>query len=143
MSHIKVSKSIIQYFFILVLAILIVSCGEEDEPLPQIEKPTILGKWFFTESSSELISKDDDAEIVLPTPNVTNLEWTFLENDSLLTVNPDTLFTSWYHYNYADMRLDIGNGFYDVIKHTEDSLNLRFYVDITVAEFYTYFQLIR
>ena len=126
----------------LCFAILVTSCDDGENPAP-VEPITILGKWFFTQSSSELISKDDNVEVDLPIPNISGLEWTFLENDSLLVVNQDTTFMSWYHYDTMNMRLDFDDGFYDVLQHTDDSLNLRFYTDITVAEFYVYFQLIR
>ncbi len=140
MKYSKLSKLIF-----LSLVILLISCDDREEPTPEelVEPITIIGKWFFTETSNELISKNDDVEIKLPNPNISNLEWTFLDNDSLLVLNQDTTFMTWYNYDTANMRLEVDNGFYDVLQHTDDSLNLRFFTNITIAEFYTYFQLTR
>lgn len=150
MKCLKLTKLIFLSF-----GILMISCDDEGpsapEPEPlvpeQIEPITILGKWFFTDASTELISKKDNEEIIPPNYNISNLEWTFLENDSLFVMNQDETGMFWYNYDTANMRLDISDGFsdgfYDVLQHTKDSLNLRFYTDITVAEFYIYFQLTR
>ena len=127
----------------LVTVFLLSSCGEGEDPNPE-NLITILGKWTFTETTYEIISLDEGVEIHFPDSDArSGLEWVFLENDSLYVSDTDTSFVAYYHYDLPNKRLDINDGFYDVMSHTRDSLNIRFYSEIPVGEFYTHFQLIR
>ncbi len=129
---------------ILIFALILISCGEGDDQVTVEKEPiTILGKWFFSEVKTELISIEEGAEIQLPNPNISDLTWTFTDDSNLQVQNEVTSFSAWYEYDTTAMRLHIDEGYYDVLQHTKDSLKIRFYTDVEVADFYTYFQLTR
>ena len=115
------------------------------EEIKNNSEPTIIGEWFFTESTIEIINVPDDSNISISAPDVTGIKWTFLENDSLFVEAPDTSWMERYFFSSSTMELVFENGMYDVMKLTADSLNLRFYSDLSdlSVEFYVHNQLVR
>ena len=134
--------------FAALIILFTVSCDEgqsEEEEIKNNSEPTIIGEWFFTESTIEIINVPDDSNISISAPDVTGIKWTFLENDSLFVEAPDTSWMERYFFRSSTMELVFENGMYDVMKLTADSLNLRFYSDLSdlSVEFYVHNQLVR
>ena len=134
--------------FAALIILFTVSCDEgqsEEEEIKNNSEPTIIGEWFFTESTIEIINVPDDSNISISAPDVTGIKWTFLENDSLFVEAPDTSWMERYFFSSSTMELVFENGMYDVMKLTADSLNLRFYSDLSdlSVEFYVHNQLVR
>ncbi|MCR9249169.1 MAG: hypothetical protein NXI20_02045 [bacterium] len=131
-----------KYLFLLILSIatLFVAC-EDDTPEP--EQISILGEWTFVDSEIETITIDEEIG-EFTAPDVTGIKWTFQEENDLLVDGADTVYTTYYNYDELNKQLEVEGGFYDVTKHTQDSLVIKYYVDISLlGEFNIYLFLMR
>lgn len=110
---------------LLMIMICIIACDEESGQPPVVPRPfqRFWENGFFTESSVEIPSIPEQAEVTISAPDVTDLKWTFLENDSVLLEGRDTTWTNWYYYDTATLQLQFANGSYDILKFDEDSLD--------------------
>ncbi len=105
----------------------------------------LLGNWVFSTSSIEVVSNPLNLDVNDRLPNINGLEWTFMDNDSVLISSLDTAYSSWYRYDSIEMSLEFPQGSYDVLKLKDDSLSLGFLTDFDAfsLEYYSFFELLR
>lgn len=115
---------------------VMISCNDEPE-----EGSLIYRKWKFVEAGVQVLT--DPSQIEVTPPNITDLYWTFLRNDSLMVESPAITSVIWSQFDPSNMRINFENEyFYEVLKLTTDSLNIRHYEDLGAYDFYILFKLV-